>query len=208
MALIQYRRATLVSFLALALALGGCATEVVSGTSSLTSSSGSAGVGGGPSIGSGPVVGVGTGGGGVPACNRSGADPGTGDAFARLKYGFAATWSGTATAPVGWIPDQWPLDAVFEANGHYSAQCLGAGEVCSAFYNGGDGDKPGKTYVINDLQSSGEGLGELQIYFPESDAWNTDTLTHIAVSDDLTSLKLQLWHGIYGPVFYDLHCTN
>ena len=215
MALIRFQRATQLSIFTLALAAGGCFTEVHGGGTSGTVTGGTAGVGGNPpeGMGGGSGTGLGYGGGPVipgdvviPPCGRTGVDPGAENAFERLKYGFAAAWGGTATAPAGWLPPTWPVDFLFESNGHYSAHCRNSGS-CAALYNGTDDESPGKTYVIDDIQASGKGVGTIQILFSVG-SWNTGDLKHISLSDDLTSLTFELWKGTYGPVVYDLHCTN
>jgi hypothetical protein len=225
MALIQFPRATLLSILSLALALGGCLTEVHGGTSSGGPTGATAGVGGSSSAGVGGVGGTsGTSGAGIggglgygggpvipgdvviPPCGRTGVDPGPENAFERLKYGFAAAWGGTATSKPGWSPPSWPIDATFEPNGHYSAHCRNSGS-CAAFYYGSDDESTGKTYVIDDIQDSGKGIGSLQV-LSNGGGFGQIDLKHISLSDDLTSLTFESWNGKYGPVTYDLHCTN
>jgi hypothetical protein len=171
---------------------------------------GSGTMGGGTAGGGGAGTGTGTtsSGGWVPpagnACARTGADPGTGDVWARLQYGFAATWSGTATAPSGWTTPSWQVWARFGADGTYSAHSLDPS--VPALYYGSDDDVPGKTYTLDDIQASGMGVGTIQVYFFEND-WNTGDLKHIALSEDLSGMTFEFWKDGYGPVVFDLHCV-
>jgi hypothetical protein len=77
---------------------------------------------------------------------------------------------------------------------------------CRALYYGSDDDDPGKTYTLDDVQASGKGVGTIQIYF--APGYNQGDLSAILLSDDLTSLSFQFMKNGYGPVVYDLHCTN
>ena len=138
------------------------------------------------------------------ACGRTGVDPGPGDAFARLQYGFAATWRGTAHAPAAWVPESWDVWARFDADGGYSAHSLGTN--APALYYGSDDDVAGTTYMLDDLQASGLGWVTIQVYFFQHD-WNTVDLKHIALSDDLSTLTFEFWKDGYGPVVYDLQCV-
>jgi hypothetical protein len=149
----------------------------------------------------------------VPPCGRTGADPGSADPFARLQYGFAASWGGIMSNP--WF-DPVVVLLTFTPDGHYTAHCLDATGApdygCLAFYYGDDHDSPYKRYELTDLTANGDGWGTIDITWGDLNpsATTRGSLEHIVLSADLTGLQFEFWDtwtgARYGPVKYDLDC--
>jgi hypothetical protein len=118
--------------------------------------------------------------------------------FARIKQGMVGTWIGTQTNP--W-DEGCPTTLTFEANGHYSGHS--PADTCVVFNYGTNDDSPEKTYQLTDVHATGEGWGEIQIYFSPGDT-NQGELRHVALSPDGNLLNFECWKGEYGPLVFSL----
>jgi len=89
----------------------------------------------------------------------------------------------------------------FFASGQYAAHS--PGDQCIVFYYGTNADSSEKRYLLNDILASGEGSGELEIYFGPGST-NRGTLRHVVLSDDENQLNFECWKEQYGPLVFTL----
>jgi hypothetical protein len=164
-----------------------------------------AGCGGSSGLTSGGGGDPGTGGGGTTGttrCGRTTPDPGSGDLFARARYGMVGTWRGTATSP--WVAP-YTVEISFGGDGMYDAHTVDPGAVGYAvtpFYY--DQDPEHDRYELVDLHANGEVSGQIYLQWLDS----PDRLDAIRFNDELTHLHFEYYHFDYGPVVYDLDCAE
>jgi hypothetical protein len=94
---------------------------------------------------------------------------------------------------------------VLRQDGSYSAKSGEGldGQRMLALYYGTDKDSPLKRYYLTDLQASGLGLGEIDIYW-DSGSVVRDDLRNIRLMGD--KLEFELLHeGSYGPITFRLN---
>jgi hypothetical protein len=122
--------------------------------------------------------------------------------FDELASGVIGTWVGCATTP--WTP-MYKVTFVLRQDGSYSAKSGEGldGQRMLALYYGTDKDSPLKRYYLTDLQASGLGLGEIDIYW-DSGSVVRDDLRNIRLMGD--KLEFELLHeGSYGPITFRLN---
>ena len=125
--------------------------------------------------------------------------------FDELASGVIGTWVGCATTP--WTP-MYKVTFVLRADGTYSAKSGEGldGQRMLALYYGTDKDSPLKRYALTDVQASGLGLGEIDVYFG-SDSVVRDDLRNIRLMGD--KLEFEMFHdGGYGPITFRLNRVN
>ena len=119
--------------------------------------------------------------------------------FEKIRAAFVGGWVGIATTP--WT-DPYHVTITFMHDGHYSA--VSKNPSIPAFYYGTDEDSEHKTYSIENLNSNGEAIGEIKIYFGPNSV-TTGELRKITLSSDYNRLSFEFWHfGQYGPIKYEL----
>ena len=119
-----------------------------------------------------------------------------------LATGVIGTWVGCVTTP--WTP-MYKVTFVFREDGTYSAKSGEGldGERMLALYYGTDKDSPLKRYALTDLQASGLGLGEIDVYW-EMGSVVRDDLRNIRLMGD--KLEFEFFHfGQYGPITFRLN---
>jgi hypothetical protein len=131
------------------------------------------------------------------SCTCAPSDGGTWEQqqLARLRRGIVGTWQGKQTS-------EWstcPSTIVFEASGHYTAHS--ENDSCVVFYYNDNADAPYKVYSLDDVNTVGEGSGELTVWQSGS---NRGILLHVFLSDDQKQLKFQWYNGSYGPFVFSL----
>jgi hypothetical protein len=133
------------------------------------------------------------------ACVCTPSDGGTWEQqqLARLRRGLVGSWKGTQTAPWGSPP--CPSTITFDASGHYTAHS--PNESCVVFYYGDNNDAPYKVYSLDNVNTVGEGSGELTVW--ESSSYR-GVLLHVFLSEDQNQLKFQWYNGDYGPLVFSL----
>jgi hypothetical protein len=122
--------------------------------------------------------------------------------FDELTSGVIGTWVGCATTP--WTP-MYKVTFVLRTDGTYSAKSGEGldGQRMVALYYGTDKDSSFKRYYLTDLQASGLGLGEIDVYFG-SDSVVRDDLRNIRLMGD--KLEFEMFHdGAYGPITFRLN---
>ena len=122
--------------------------------------------------------------------------------FEELSRGVIGTWVGCATTP--WTP-MYKVTFVLRSDGTYSAKSGEGldGQRMAALYYGTDKDSPLKRYALTDLQASGLGLGEIDVYF-DGGSVVRDWLRNIRLMGD--KLEFEMFHdGTYGPITFRLN---
>lgn len=126
----------------------------------------------------------------------------TATSFDELASGIVGTWTGCVTTP--WTP-MYAVTFVLRGDGTYSAssdEVLDTWEM-TALYYGTDKDSPLKKYALTDLQASGLGLGEIDVYFEGVGSVNRDELRNIRLMGD--KLEFEMFHqAVYGPITFQL----
>jgi hypothetical protein len=118
--------------------------------------------------------------------------------LARLRRGIVGTWLGEQSNP--WGPG-CSTKISFEANGHYFAHS--PNDACVVFYWGSNSDSMEKIYTLNDVLASGEGAGEIAIWFGPGNT-NRGELRHVYLSPDENTLAFEVWKERYGPLVFKL----
>jgi hypothetical protein len=122
--------------------------------------------------------------------------------FDELRTGVIGTWVGCATTP--WTP-MYKVTLVLREDGTYSAKSGEGldGQRMLALYYGTDKDSPLKRYALTDLQASGLGLGEIDVYW-DSGSVVRDDLRNVRLMGD--KLEFEMFHfGQYGPIAFRLN---
>lgn len=130
----------------------------------------------------------------------------TATTFEDLAAGVVGTWTGCVTTP--WTP-MYAVSITFRSDGSYrsSTNEVLDGTRMTALYYGTDGDFPQNRYAITDLQASGLGLGEIDIYFDVAGSVTRDDLRNIRLMGD--KLELEMFHRHeYGPLTLRLTRAN
>ena len=124
----------------------------------------------------------------------------TASSYGELTAGIVGTWHGCVSTP--WTA-MYEVTFAFDADGTYSAH---TGEELDgvrmiALYYGSDDDAPLKKYAITDLQDSGLGIGEIDIYFDTGTV--RDSLRNVRLMGD--KLEFEMFHdNRYGPLTFRL----
>lgn len=124
----------------------------------------------------------------------------TASTYEELKVGILDAWRGCVSTP--WTPT-YEVTFIFNADGTYSATTHEEldGMRMTALYYGTDEDSPLKKYAITDLQDSGLGIGEIDIYFGTGTV--RDSLRNIRLMGD--RLEFEMFHqNRYGPLTFQL----
>jgi hypothetical protein len=138
----------------------------------------------------------------IPRCARATPRP-TGDALTVLRWGMAANWVGTATSP--WVPPYGVAITFSEdangAPGKYTATTIDRSGNFPFYY---DRNPEMDTYQVTNIQANGSGSGSIYLEWLTS----ADELQNIVVDPSGTSLNFDYYHFSYGPVHYQLSCTD
>jgi len=123
--------------------------------------------------------------------------------FEELAVGVVGTWKGCVTTP--WTP-MYAVSITFRSDGSYSASTNEVldGTRMTALYYGSDGDFPENRYAITDVQASGLGLGEIDMYFDGVGSVNRDDLRNIRLMGDKLEFEM-FHHNQYGPLTFRLN---
>ncbi len=125
--------------------------------------------------------------------------------FDELESGVIGTWIGCATTP--WTP-MYKVTFVLREDGNYSAKSGEGldGQRMYALYYGTDKDSSLKRYYLTDLQASGLGLGEIDVYFGSGSVVR-DQLRNIRLMGD--KLEFEMFHDVgYGPITFRLNRSS
>jgi hypothetical protein len=121
--------------------------------------------------------------------------------FDELATGVVGRWVGCVTTP--WTP-MYQVTLVFREDGTYSAKSGEGldGQRMVALYNGSDKDSPLKRYAMTDLQASGLGLGEIDVYWDSRSVFRDD-IRNVRLMDD--KLEFEIFHDGAGPITFRLN---
>jgi hypothetical protein len=125
----------------------------------------------------------------------------TATSYEELRVGILDAWHGCVSTP--WTP-MYEVFITFNADGTYSAH---TGEELDgvrmiALYYGTDDDSPLKKYAITDLQDSGLGIGEIDIFIFGKNTVR-DSLRNVRLMGD--KLEFEMFHqDRYGPLTFRL----
>ena len=118
--------------------------------------------------------------------------------LALLRRAIIGTWTGFQENI--WSSSPCPVTMVFGPSvytGH------SPGEACVVLYWGVNDDSPRKTYLLDDVKSGGEGMGNIIVFFGPETA-NIATLQNVVFSSDLNQLKFQVVYNSSPPLTFSL----
>jgi hypothetical protein len=124
--------------------------------------------------------------------------PVTADTFQELRAGMIGSWRGCVDTP--WTPT-YQVDIEFRRDGTYRAtggESLD-GQHMTALYYGSDRASREKRYALLDMQDSGRGLGQIDLWWRPGDT-NRGELRNIRLMGDV--LTFEVFHGESGPITF------